>query len=380
MEYKLPKYFKPLNSMSEPYIDKKSWELAKEAFEKEEYKKSAIYTISYINPKAFKGIDTSKDIKINSTHSNIDFEMVLTSKEFALKVELVEVDSNTNTTALFRKVAELNFDYSNIVQLVLKDDRYLVFDYKEDLELLHPWKLYDVIMNIFFFCNDHLFLFIEEYKAKPIKPIKKQKLSKKNEDLVLNQIKELLDEYEKRREYLIKNLKSDYRWDILAIILFQLSNMPYLQGKLYKELIEKIDILYDEDLDIEKKIHLVENYIEELKGLDDNYLRECIYNVDYFVPQRRDKDLLEEFLIEEEKTLQKIKDNHFAVSHFLFVLFLRLKYRFHLTKKDETLIDKTLFLISYNQPEKDVAERLIRVYDKLLNQKSSSNLLNWLFG
>jgi hypothetical protein len=306
--------------------------------------------------------------------------MRLTSKEFAMDVELVEITPETNQVALFRRVAELNFDYSNLVQLVLKDDRYLVFEYREEIELLHPWKLYDVIMNILYFSNEHLFIFIEEYQTKPIKEIKKQKLKKRKEDLVVSQIRELIDGYEPRKKYLIEKLKPDYRWDILAIILLQLSNMPYLQGRFYKELIDKIEILYNDNIEQEKKIHLVESYLDELKGVDEEYLRDNIYNLSYFAPQRRDFNGVVDFLLEEGKTLQKIKDNSFAISHFLYIIFLRLKYRFHLQKGVEREIDKTLFLISHNRPDEKVANRLIKLYDKLINQTPRDSIFDWFFG
>lgn len=280
---------------------------------------------------------------------------------------MVEVTDETNLVALLRRVAELNFHYSDIEYIVYRDNK-LYYEFEEELTLCEPNKVYYTIRDVVFSADRYANEFIEHYGAKELEGVEKQEFTPQELNESLTQIRAYLKEYTEYVDYFTSNSKSGYVWDISTITLLKLSNMSYLNGVYKDEMMSKISMLYNGDLTFDYRVERAKKYINTLQALKDEDLKKVLYhrNDIFSMLKIASNDNIKNKLNKYEERLLKYEkdDNHYAISYDLQELFLNILYTYNVEKTHKNLIEKTLFATSKTDI-KSASKEYIKLYNKL---------------
>ena len=164
MENVLPHYKRPIHFINDPINSVVHWDLATDAFDEKNYKEAVINTINYLNPSILKDKDLKGDINITQMHGSTEVNITITDDSFLVKAPFLKMTNATNKIALQRKVAEVNFHPLTLVQIRQEDNAFM-FEYKTDISLCNPYKIYDVLRDVCVYGDDYDDIFIDKYKA-----------------------------------------------------------------------------------------------------------------------------------------------------------------------------------------------------------------------
>ncbi len=369
----LPIYKKPLPSTKEPKISEEFWEIAKEKFDNKDYKESVVAVINYLNRDILKKVDTKKDIKITQMHGSVEINIEISDKEFKIYVPFLKIEENTNKVALLRRVAEVNFSYFDLSSIELNKDRLEIF-YSTPIELCKPIKIHNLIKDICFLADEYDDEFIKKYGVKFLKEPRVKALNPKEQESAYSEIKRIIKEYRDYSKYFKEQQKDAYRWDIGAISLLKISNMPYVNGHLRYEIISTIRTLYNGDLDFDYRIQKAQEQIDEIDNLSKEELLANLYHIELFTSMLffSSPDIIKDRLESNLETLQKYEkdENYFAISYYLQTVFLKLIYNYNMCSNCKREIENTLIKVSGLEP-KEASPKLIKLFNRLYNKEIS---------
>ncbi len=367
MAKELPLYKKPLRFHNEPKITGERWQEAVELFEEQKYRASVVEVMNYLNIDLLKGQTKKEEIHIERLHGICKVDIDISESSFKIRAYMADVTEETNLVALLRRIAELNFHYNDVAFIIYKDQE-IYYEYEEQTALCEPYKLYYIIKDVLLAADRYANEFIVHYAVKEIDNLKKNMLTSKEQDEALMQIRAYLDEYTDYVEYFKSNSKDAYIWDISIITLLKLSNMSYFNGVYKNELISKIAVLYDGDLEFNYKIDNAKKYIKTLQALTDDDFKRVLYYRDDLISMMKpaSNENIKPHLNNYEETLLKYEkeDNHHAISYYLEELFLKILYNNNLEKNHQEYIENVLVKTSKTDSKK-ASKELIKLYNKL---------------
>ena len=373
MAHKLPSYYLPIKTKREPIRDEEKWNDAEKFFEDKEYKKAVISTLEYLNQDIFKGINLKKDISINRVHGNIAIKIELDDRYFKLYTEIVAIDSNTQLIPLLRKVAEVNFSLLDFSHIVYDDDK-IYIDYQLELHRCKPniinWVFQEIIFNADELCNE----FIYKYGATDINAIAKNRLNQSQKTKTIKQIRLYLDEFSKYEKELEKDGKSDFVWDMVIITLYKLANMSYINGYLKFELMQKLSMIHDRDIDFYERIKQGKTFINELQEKNDKFYEDILYFREDLVSMLKfsNTDILKSWFEDYGENLVKMENSndYFSMSYYMEAMFLRVIYNYNLSPIQKNAIEDTLKDVS-NAEVEYAQKKLVKLYNKFINKELS---------
>ena len=258
----MPKCYRPIKFSNEPKNNAGYWDRAFEFYEAGQYRNSLLDTINYINPNILKGKDLDAEITSNQPHGSAVIALKITNDEFSISAPFLKT-TNANKVALMRRVCEVNFSDLTLTQIFLKNDS-LWFYFKSPLKLCHPTKIYDVIREVCVYADDYDDEFIQQYNADYFIKPKITQLSTQQQEKVWSDFQEIAKQY---REYLGEFEQKRWLgsvWDIMAITMLNVSNMPYVHGTLRTDLERAIGMHYDGNLDGNYRIDQTKAYLNKL--------------------------------------------------------------------------------------------------------------------
>jgi len=373
LAHKLPSYYLPIKTKREPIRDEEKWNDAEKFFEDKEYKKAVISTLEYLNQDIFKGINLKKDISINRVHGNIAIKIELDDRYFKLYTEIVAIDSNTQLIPLLRKVAEVNFSLLDFSHIVYDDDK-IYIDYQLELHRCKPniinWVFQEIIFNADELCNE----FIYKYGATDINAIAKNRLNQSQKTKTIKQIRLYLDEFSKYEKELEKDGKSDFVWDMVIITLYKLANMSYINGYLKFELMQKLSMIHDRDIDFYERIKQGKTFINELQEKNDKFYEDILYFREDLVSMLKfsNTDILKSWFEDYGENLVKMENSndYFSMSYYMEAMFLRVIYNYNLSPTQKNAIEDTLKDVS-NAEIEYAQKKLVKLYNKFINKELS---------
>ena len=266
---KLPKFHKTLKNRIYLDFSPKYWEEAKIAFEKKEYYSSALNLLFYLNRDFFKKKKCKKSCSFSAVHNNIKITITINEKSFKARVNFLKVDENTNKIALYRQISELNFKDFSYVRYEIEND--LIFiEINEPLELLHPYKLYEILRDMVYASSYYKDHFIKEFGAKDLNEVSLDYLNEKELAKVKEAIQEIVYETKKSLNSLVQDNFQKYEWDFLAIALMQLNIMPYIRRDLKYKLNETLRILFSSSIEYDKRIQEAVAFLNYLEKVDED--------------------------------------------------------------------------------------------------------------
>jgi len=364
MENVIPKYVRPIAKIDEPENKVSFWEEAKDAFDDKKFKETAIAVINYINPDLLEGKNTEGDIEIIQMQGSAEIHIKITDKKFSVKAPFLRITEKTNKVALLRKVAEVNFSPLRLAQIHQHKDE-LWFEYEMPIELSQPNKVYDILRNVAVYADDYDDMFINKYQAEFYKKPEYKELADTEKEQVWKQITEIFEDYTNYVQFFKDKRWDDFIWDMLAISMLKISNMPYVHGKLRSDLIEYIGNIFNADLDFNFRVDKGVNYMKKLIAKPKEEIMSDIYYADHLISLRwrSSQQAITDRL---KHNLERVQDyekeeSNFNVSYYLQFVFLKLIYDYNLGDVYKNAIYNVLEEVSGLEPNQ-AAPKLIKVF------------------
>lgn len=390
MKNVIPIFKRPLKSKDEPRTDVGYWDKAMDAFDAKEYRKTIIETINYMNSTLLWGKETGGDIEILQGQGSAQIQVNLTSDTFTVKAPFLKVTASTNKVALFRKVAEINFNPLTLSQIHLKDDT-LWFDYEMPVSLAQPNKIYDVIREICVFADDYDDEFVEKYKADFYQEPKVTQLTEDEKEKVWQQIDTILTEWKNYVSFFKEKRWDAFQWDITVISILKIVNMPYVHGNLRTKLQEYVNNLFNGKIDFNHRIDKGVNFMNKLCAKTKEEYMKDIYHAEAFVSLkwRSSTQILQDDAKNMERNVAKyVKDgDNFMLCYYLQYSFLYILYNFNVEEAHKDAIYDVLEEVS-GKEHHIAGPKLLKTYynfldgnTKIVNKKGTKKgLFAKLFG
>lgn len=370
----LPRFQRPIQGIDEPRTEVSHWDKAMDAYDAKDYRNALIETINYINPELLSGKDTSEDINLIRGQGSAEIQVNITPTTFSIKAPFLKATDNTNKIALYRKIAEVNFNPLTLAQIHLKEN-ILWFEYESPIALCQPNKVYDVLREICVYADDYDDEFVKKYKAEFYKMTNVQPLAGEEKEEVWQQIHSILTQYKEYSAFFEEKRWNNFQWDIIIISLLKIVNMPYVHGSLRTKLQEYIHNLFNNQIDFQHRIDKGTNFMQKLcKKTKEEFMND-IYHADTFISLkwRSSIQILQDDAKKIEATVTKYVNDgdNFSLCYFLQYNFLYTLYNFNVEEIHKNAIYDVLEKISGLEPQV-AAPKLLETYHDFLDGNTKS--------
>lgn len=371
MKNTVPKYQRPLKSLKEPMVHVDSWYEAIDAFDEKNYDLSIRKLLNYINPEVAKKVTSNTgDFSFEYPQGSSTITFGVRNQLLFIEAPFVKITPNTNKIALLRRVSELNFSHLTLPQIHLLGDL-LWFKYETPLHLCQPNKIYDALREICITADDFDDEFIEKYEAENIQEPVVEQLCEEDKNKVWEHIQEVLSQYKTYMSYFEEKRWEGSQWDIIMLSLFQLGNMPYINGILRTDLYEYISNINNGRIDFKLRLDKGKNFFKQLSEKSKEELMKNIYHAQSFMglKWRSSSKILQEVAVDYEEDIRKYKssDDSFNIVYYLEYLYLRLLYYYTLDESYKEFLMNTLERAS-DKTYEEGAKILLETYEHLLNE------------
>ena len=360
-----------------------------DAFDAKDFRKALIETINYMNPELLVGKETSASFSLVKGQGSAEIHVDVNDKTFSVKAPFLRVTDTTNKVALFRKIAEVNFNPLTLSQIHLQEDT-LWFEYEMPIELCQPYKVYDVLREICVYADDYDDEFVEKYKADFYKEAHVQPMAGEEVEKVWGQINDILNDYKSYSAFFKEKRWDAFQWDITVISLLKIVNMPYVHGTLRTKLQEYVHNMFNSQIDFQHRIDKGTNFMQKLCAKSKEDFMKDIYHADAFISLkwRSSVQILQDDTKNLERTVTKYVNDgdNFSLCYFLQYNFLHMLYNFNVEELHKNSIYDVLEEVSGLEPQKAAPKLLDTYYSflngstKVISKSSGKGLFAKLFG
>ncbi|MFS4494676.1 hypothetical protein [Maribacter sp. 2308TA10-17] len=374
MKNVLPKFQRPIQGIDEPRTAVSHWDKAMDAYDAKNYRTSLIETINYINPELLNGKDTNGEINLVRSQGSAEIQVHISETTFSVKAPFLRATDATNKVALYRKIAEVNFNPLTLAQIHLKEDT-LWFEYETPISLCQPYKVYDVLREICVYADDYDDEFVEKYKADFYKESNTQPLAGEEVEQVWQQIDTILTEYKGHSALFKEKRWNAFQWDIMVIAILKIVNMPYVHGTLRTKLQEYVHNLFNGQIDFQHRIDKGTNFMSQLCEKSKEDFMKDIYHADAFISLkwRSSVQILQDDAKKLEATVNRYVNDgdNFSLCYFLQYNFLYILYNFNVEEVHKNAIYDVLEKVSGLEPQV-AAPKLLETYRSFLNGSTTA--------
>ncbi len=374
MKNVLPKFQRPIQGIDEPRTEVSHWDKAMDAYDAKNYRTSLIETINYINPELLNGKDTTGEINLVRGQGSAEIQVNISETTFSVKAPFLRAIDATNKVALYRKIAEVNFNPLTLAQIHLKEDT-LWFEYESPIALCQPYKVYDVLREICVYADDYDDEFVEKYKADFYKETNTQPLAGEEIEQVWQQISTVLTEYKDYSAFFKEKRWDAFQWDIIVISLLKIANMPYVHGTLRTKLQEYVYNLFNNQIEFQHRIDKGTNFMTQLCEKSKEDFMKDIYHADAFISLkwRSSVQILQDDFKRLEATVNRYVNDgdNFSLCYFLQYNFLYTLYNFNVEEVHKNAIYDVLEKVSGLEPQV-AAPKLLETYRSFLTGSTSA--------
>ena len=319
-----------------------------------------------------------------------EISISITQDTFTIRAPFVKVTEQTNKVALFRRVAEINFNPLTLAQIHLRDN-VLWFEYETPLELCQPYKVYDLLREISVYADNYDDEFIEKYKAEFYKESSITPLSEMEKEAVWQQISDILEDYNNYSLFFKEKRWNDFQWDIIVISLLKIVNIPCIHGTLRTKLEEYVNNLFNGQIDFNHRIDKGVNFMQKLLAKPKEEFMEDIYHAKALISLkwRSSNEILQDYAKNLEQYVNSYvkKNNNLMLCYYLQYSFLKMIYNYNLEEHHQNVIYDTLEKVSGKELH-DARPILLNTFNAFLNgtagssgekKKEKKNLFSKLF-
>ncbi|WP_318312408.1 type III secretion system chaperone family protein [Flagellimonas crocea] len=373
MKNVLPRFQRPIVSKDDPRMDVSYWTKAMDAYDAKDYRTALIETINYINSNVLENCSTEGDIQIVQGQGSAEIHISITKDTFTITAPFVKITEQTNKVALFRRVAEINFNPLTLTQIHLKQDT-LWFEYETPIALCQPYKVYDLLREISVYADNYDDEFIDKYKADFYQEPKVTPLTEEEKEKVWQQISEILEDYNNFSLFFKEKRWDDFQWDIIVVSLLKIANIPCVHGSLRTKLEEYVANLFNGQIDFNHRIDKGVNFMQKLLEKPKEEFFENIYHAETLISLkwRSSTEIVQNYAQNMEKYVNTyIKDNNnMMLCYYLQYSLLKLIYDYNLEEHQKNAIYDVLEKVSGKEMH-EAKPMLLHTYQSFLEGKIS---------
>lgn len=355
-------------------MDVSFWSKAMDAHDAKHYRQALLETINYINSDVLRNHSLDDDIQIVHGQGSAEIHISVTQDTFLVKAPFVKISDHTNKVALFRKVAEINSNPLTLTQIRRKKD-ILWFEYETPIALCQPFKVYDVLREISVYTDHYDDEFIEKYNAEFFSEPKVFPLSDEEKNTVWQQIKEVLEDYEKFSNEFKEKRWNDYQWDITVLSLLKIVNIPCVHGSLRTKLEEYVSNLFNDQIDFNFRIDKGTNFMQKLLGKSKEEFMQDIYHAESLISLkwRSSTEILQNHAKSMESYVERYvkENNQLMLCYYLQYSFLKMIYDYNLEEHHQDAIYDVLENVSGKELD-EARPILLKTYYNFLDGTASA--------
>lgn len=374
MTHFLPRFSRPIKSRGNPRMDVSFWSKAMDAHDAKHYRQALLETINYINSDVLRNHSLDDDIQIVHGQGSAEIHISVTQDTFLVKAPFVKISDHTNKVALFRKVAEINSNPLTLTQIRRKKD-ILWFEYETPIALCQPFKVYDVLREISVYTDHYDDEFIEKYNAEFFSEPKVSPLSDEEKNAVWQQIKEVLEDYEKFSNEFKEKRWNDYQWDITVLSLLKIVNIPCVHGSLRTKLEEYVSNLFNDQIDFNFRIDKGTNFMQKLLGKSKEEFMQDIYHAESLISLkwRSSTEILQNHAKSMESYVERYvkENNQLMLCYYLQYSFFKMIYDYNLEEHHQDAIYDVLENVSGKELD-EARPILLKTYYNFLDGTASA--------
>lgn len=348
MHSTVPKYTRPGISIGEPKSNFEYWDLACGKHEEGKHRDSLAALLNFVNPNLLDGKFSMPDcLEVEEAHGSASVRISIDSTRLRIVAPFLGV-GGANIVPLLRRVAEVNFRPLTLTEIVLKDD-VLSFQFETPIELCHPRKIYDVLREICFFADEYDDQFIKQYGASFCREPKIIPLDDEEKTALQERLAEIAEEYRRYLGFFEKRLDESLKWNIVAITLLKVANIPTIQGSIRSSLNGRIQANYDPSIDPRVRSDAGKRFLDELfEDMQRDGFFDNVYHAKKLVSLKTPGSiplLQREFESERERIDSHINGGDVYGAAFLLQhLLIRVLHEYNLEDAHEDLINDCLEL------------------------------------
>ena len=329
----MPGYKRPDTMGIEPALDLLQWDRAVEAHDQGKHRDAIVAVLRYINGDMLKGVNPAKPFEVVRSHGSANITIALDDNSFSVRAPFLSVE-NAQRIPLLRKVAEVNFNPLTLSQIALKNEE-LWFCFTADVTVCHPFKVYDIINEICRFADDFDDEFIEKYNATALSEPKTTPLSDKQQQAAWSDLQSMGEEFTRYIADFEQNRMLGSAWDMIAIHLFRLGNLPYVHGTLRTNIEDALGVHYNDRLDGAYRLDKGKAFLNGLyQNTSEADFLKSVYQADKLISTKRrsNPDIIAGLLDEQkDHVLKPLHDgSSFAAAYSMYLIFVRMLYDFNL--------------------------------------------------
>ncbi|HRG46757.1 MAG TPA: hypothetical protein PLX69_10455 [Leptospiraceae bacterium] len=265
------------------------WYESVKNFDNKDFKTSFFNLLRYVNSTIVIPNESSESTELHLPHGSIIINIKIDSKSYEISAPFLKVPEGPNGIGLMRQIAELNFSYLVLGQIILKGNDFY-FEYKDSLENSEPYKVYSLLEEICFCADYYDDVFIDKFKTEAVKKPDLNVFSSSELDTAFNKFNEIIKEGISIVEYFESKRYYSLAWEMMENIFLKIDYVIAPQGILGAKLSETKGLLFANDaqqtLVANTKVKLL-----ELLNYDRQKFNSSLFHPKFLIPIRKRGEL-----------------------------------------------------------------------------------------
>lgn len=271
---------------TESKMDISSFDLSLKAFDEKEYVQSFYHLLNYINPTFKEKYGNAEATEFYIPHGSIVVSVKIEDNQLKVAAPFLSLPEKGKIPML-RQMAVLNFNYLNMIQIKLKEDNKLFFEYACPIDLVEPYKIYDVLEDVCYTGDRFDDEFMTKFGAQRIYEPKVTQYDDVMVDNVYRTIQEACIEGLEAINYFEGARKYGYEWNIISCVIFKVLYYAQPQGQLMNDLNKAIQDLDRDNIPLADVVAEGKAIVERLKAMPKEELAKELYFTETFIPPKR---------------------------------------------------------------------------------------------
>ncbi|MCB1192758.1 MAG: hypothetical protein H7A23_24470 [Leptospiraceae bacterium] len=263
------------------------WHSSVNAYDNKRYIDSIRYLLKYLNKNLEIPEEDSFSLKI--IHGSVIVYIKVGDGKFSVKAPFVKMPQNGNAISLMRQVAELNFSYLVLSQ-VIKSGEEFFFEYEDFIENCEPYKVYAILEEICYGADYHDDIFIDKFKAEFVSKPELNYFSEEQKDKAYTKYKQIIENAIHNGEYLESKRWYNSQCDLYAIAFTQIDYIIAPQGILGSDLVDALNGMYVKD-NSQIIAGKTKEKLSKLLDYDKTKFFDSLYFPSFLVPIKRRAEL-----------------------------------------------------------------------------------------
>ncbi|HMW04968.1 MAG TPA: hypothetical protein PK079_04755 [Leptospiraceae bacterium] len=305
------------SNSSTPY-----WYESVQNFDSGDYKKSFFNLLRYVNSTITIPNESSESIELKIPHGSVIVSIKLDSKKYSIEAPFLKVPEGGSGIGMMRQIAELNFSYLVLGQIVLRGNDFYI-QYEDNLENCEPYKIYSLLEEICFCADYYDDVFAEKFKTEYVVQPVLEVFSQAEKDLAYQKFNSIIKEGISFIDYFEMKRFYGLACDTLETTFLKIDYVIAPQGILGSKLSETRGMLYAND-SLQTVVANTKAKLQEFLSYDRAKFDSCLFHPKFLIPIKKRGELpyIQDFMRNTYETMTGDMGNKSYMNVTVSALFL----------------------------------------------------------